>query len=352
MRRIVWPALALLAIAPACGDDSNSSDDGDPIDAPRVDARIIDATIDSSTADAAVDATELDAAVDAPPTIDAAVDAPPTIDAAVDAAVDAMVDAPPAVTGHLLLTEVKTVGGSEFIEIWNPTTATIDLRNYYLTDMNSYWRLPSSTAITPVASDFVARFPVGATIAPNAVITIATDGVAFIAPTTGFPTVTPTYTIQEPTAGATAMELVVADAGGNPGLTNGGEMVALFFWDGASDLVKDVDLVFAGPAGITGDNQFAAKGAVDGPDADTTTSDYAPDLNTLTPMGAATDGTAPSLKSYKRIANETGREVQTGAGNGITGDDETSEMTVVTWDSRALPAEYTDATPGVIPTIP
>ncbi len=350
MRRIVWPAFALLALAPACGDDSNSSDEGDPIDAARVDARIIDAVIDSSTVDAAIDAAPMiDAMIDGS-TPDASMPDASMPDASMPDA--SMPDAPPAVTGHLLLTEVKTVGGSEFIEIWNPTTATIDLRNYYLTDMNSYWRLPSSTAITPVASDFIARFPVGATIAPNAVITIATDGVAFIAPTTGFPTVTPTYTIQETTPGATAMELVVADAAGNPGLTNGGEMVALFFWDGASDNVKDVDLFFAGPANITGDNQFAAKGAVDGPDADTTATAYATDLNMITPMGAVTDGTAPSLKSYKRIAKETGREVQTGMGNGITGDDETSEMTVLTWDSRTLPAEYTDATPGVIPTIP
>lgn len=351
MRRIVWPALALLAIAPACGDDSNSSDDGDPIDAPRVDARIIDAPTDSSTADAAVDASEEepDAAIDASPMIDAAVDA------AIDAAVDAMIDAPPAVTGHLLITEVKTVGSSEFIEIWNPTTATVDLRNYYLTDLNTYWQLPAHVAgnvtLTADASDFLSRFPVGATLAPNAVITIAFDGAAFVAPTTGFPTVTPTYTIQEMTTGATAMETVLFGATNpNPGLTNTGEIVVLFAWDGASDNVKDVDIVLAGTPTSAG-NDVAAKSAVDGPDADSTTTAYATDLLTITDL-TVTDGTAPSLKSYKRIARETDREIQTGTGNGITGDDETTEMTVLTWDQRAMGAEYTDATPGVIPTIP
>jgi hypothetical protein len=278
------------------------------------------------------------------------------IDAAVP--IDAMIDAPLPVTGHLLLTEVKTVGSSEFIEIWNPTTATVDLRNYYLTDMSSYWRLPGHVAgndpITGDQTDFISRFPVGATIAPNAVITIALDGAAFILPTTGFPTVTPTYTVQETTAGSTAMETVLfGPTNPNPGLTNGGEIVALFSWDGASDNVKDVDIVLAG-SGIapTSPNNIQAKMAVDGPDADTTATPYATDLMTITQMGSPTPTAAPALKSHKRILRETGSEIQTGTGNGITGDDETTEMTVVTWDSQADAANYTDATPGVIPAIP
>lgn len=44
-------------------------------------------------------------------------------------------------------------------------------------------------------------------------------------------------------------------------------------------------------------------------------------------------------------ALETGFEQQTGAGNGLTGDDETSENTAMTWDTT-----FTLPTPGTVPT--
>ena len=47
----------------------------------------------------------------------------------------------------------------------------------------------------------------------------------------------------------------------------------------------------------------------------------------------------------KRMLGETGYETQGGAGNGITGDDETSENTRMTWDST-----FTAPTPGTAPT--
>lgn len=39
-------------------------------------------------------------------------------------------------------------------------------------------------------------------------------------------------------------------------------------------------------------------------------------------------------------------------GNGITGDDETSENLRMTWDSQAVATGYTAPTPGVIPVLP
>ena len=49
--------------------------------------------------------------------------------------------------------------------------------------------------------------------------------------------------------------------------------------------------------------------------------------------------------STKRILAETGHETQAGTGNGLGGDDETSEDTRMTWDST-----FTAATPGAAPT--
>src|SRR5690348_4476419 len=44
---------------------------------------------------------------------------------------------------HLLLSEVcLSPSGSEFIEITNPTGATVDLSTYYLSDNGNYWKLP------------------------------------------------------------------------------------------------------------------------------------------------------------------------------------------------------------------
>ena len=131
----------------------------------------------------------------------------------------------------------------------------------------------------------------------------------------------------------------------NPGLTNAGEMVALFFWDGVTDTVKDVDIVIGGNA-PTAANTIIAKTAVDGPDVDTTTTAYATDVpNPIFDM--ATD--TPNATSYKRIALETTQETQLGTGNGITGDDETSESIRTTWDSQAVSTGYTAGTPGVVP---
>jgi hypothetical protein len=74
------------------------------------------------------------------------------------------------------------------------------------------------------------------------------------------------------------------------GLTNDGEMVVLFYWDGASDRVADVDLAIAGGApGST--NTIAAKSAVDGPDGDTATTAYLTDALTIGDLASDTSAT-------------------------------------------------------------
>ncbi|KAB2895618.1 MAG: lamin tail domain-containing protein [Kofleriaceae bacterium] len=245
---------------------------------------------------------------------------------------------------HLLISEVKTTDASEFIEIYNPTTATIDLRNYYLTDHQSYFLLPGVVAGNPPMpttdnTDFLSRFPVGAMIAPGQVITVASDAVAFEA---AFSSV-PTYTLEE-LGNSTAMESVWAGGTPSRGLTNAGEMVALFFWDGATDTVADVDIFIAGNA-PTAPNTLIAKTPVDGPDGDTATTAYATDALTIQDM--QTD--SPNGTSYKRVLLETGYEAQAGTGNGLLGDDETSEMCRTTWDSQASGSGYTAGTPGTVP---
>jgi len=243
---------------------------------------------------------------------------------------DAMASTPDATPmgGHLLLSEVVLAPtGGEMVEIVNPTAATVDLSTYYVTDTPTYFRLPAGTQ-TIDTSDFIARFPAGATIAPGAVITVAIDSAANFQTTYA---VAPTYAV----TGGTMIVL----ASGTQTLTNGGEPIVLFRWDGASDRVTDVDIVNAGTPSA-GNALIDKSGiAIDGPDAGTTTTAYATDAMTIPTTTAPSSG-----KSIKRILAETGHETQNGTGNGPGGDDETSEQIGTTWDST-----YTAPTPGTSP---
>src|SRR5262245_11102548 len=102
------------------------------------------------------------------------IDAPAAADAAKDAPkADAAIDAPAAGALPLILTEVVlTPTAGEYVELANPSTDTIDLSTSYLSDSGNYFRLPEG-APTVDATDFVVKFPAGATLGPKATITVA-----------------------------------------------------------------------------------------------------------------------------------------------------------------------------------
>jgi hypothetical protein len=230
-------------------------------------------------------------------------------------------DAEPHVdSGHLLLSEVVvTPTTAEYIEIVNPTGAAIDLDDYYLADAGAYYQLPAGVPSLD-ASDFIVKFPAGSSIPAGGALTVALAAASDFQTAHG---VAPSFSM---ISGGTLMISVSSTAGST--LTNGGEPVVLFHWDGASDLVQDVDLLIVGAPTVG--NQLANKSAAaqDGPDAGTATSAYAGDANTLPTTTAPLAGA-----SLKRITSEAGHENQSGTGNGITGDDETSEQTGTTWDA-------------------
>lgn len=239
-------------------------------------------------------------------------------------------DGPPApqTPAKLLLTEVVLAPSTgELVEIANPGTTAIDLSTYYLSDSGSYFRVPAGSP-TVDSTDFIVKFPAGAQIPAHGVITVAIDTAANFTAAYG---TAPTYALATMTPVASS---------GVPSLTNAGEIVVLFSWDGASDTVRDVDMLLAGVP--TAGNGIVDKSGVviDGPDADTTGTAYKPDARTLAPQAS----TPASGKSTKRLAQE-GAFQSSGAGNGVTGGDETSEDTAQTWDSTfSLP------TPGAVPT--
>lgn len=291
-----------------------------PVEDVPADARV---TVDAPKA--AIDASDVDAAPGAP---DAQVAGTPDAKIAFDAMMPP--DSTPLVLHGLLLSEIVLAPtGSEFIEIVNPTASAVAIGDYYLSDNGTYWQLPAN-AQTLDTTDFIVKFPAGAQIPAHGVITVAIDTAASFQTAYG---AAPTYSIADGT-----MTSVAGSA--TPSLTNAGEPVILFAWDGQSDLVTDVDMMIAGTpttANALGSKSGAAQ---DGPDVGATTSTYATDANTLAPQTAPGSG-----KSTKRLLLDTGHQTAAGTGNGVDGVDCTSEDTAVTWDGTA----YTAPTPGAVP---
>src|SRR4029450_1371909 len=91
----------------------------------------------------------------------------------------------------------------------------------------------------------------------------------------------------------------------------------------------------------TGGNDFAGKtgSCIDGPDPDFTFSCFVPDGMTMPVM---TDVAGAGF-SYKRIQLEGKNEVHS-FGNGLLGDDETTEDISVTWDGSGV--AFSPPTPG------
>ncbi|MDP1922870.1 MAG: hypothetical protein Q8L14_41890, partial [Myxococcales bacterium] len=247
-------------------------------------------------------------------------------------------------TNHLVISEVAvTPSPGEFIEVWNPTAAAISLTNvrvYNATFPGSdagvacqYPFVVSGGACgTGPFGDFNLQFPAGATIAPGEFQTIAITGApnycAFHSCVTR-----PTYElvgvgqIDDPLVANMlgdfdnrAGNFVGADGGGGQGfLTNGGEEVVLYSWDGVSSTVRDLDYVIWG----TGTSYRVDK---------TTQPGYQPDTAIGLQRPAA--GTASASTSWQRVCTNESAERKTG-GNGVTGHDETSEDLDVSWALQA-----------------
>ena len=227
---------------------------------------------------------------------------------------------------HLLISEIAvSPSDGEFVEIFNPTSQTIDLSNYYLTDAtfaggNTYYYniVTGSNAGGGDFGDFHARFPEGATIAPGEFQTIAMNGSGFVSTYQ----LQPTYELYDTDPSIPDMrEALPGSINGQGGLTNSGEVVILYFWDGQSDLVQDVDYVVWGDKAEAVDKTGVS---IDGPDPDTTPSTYLDD--TPIDQQISVSSAEPHLvgESIQRVSLIEHGEKLVG-GNGITGHDETSE---------------------------
>jgi len=243
----------------------------------------------------------------------------------------------PASSPILLSEVVLTPDAAEMIEIVNTSSQDVDLSTYYLSDSGNYYRMPKDKTVD--LTDFIVKFPAGAVIKGHTALTIAIDTPSNFS--SAYNLLLPSYSLRDGSMTTIAMS-------GTPNLTNAGEPIILFQWDGQSDLVRDVDILIAGVPSATNSLPNKSNITQDGPDPGSETSQYAVDAHTIAPQAAAPGSGAAPL-STKRIALEDGHETQTGGGNGPAGHDETSEDTSVTWDDGSALHPFTPATPGDVP---
>ena len=246
---------------------------------------------------------------------------------------------------RLMMTEfVVTPTAGEFVEIYNPNSFPVDLTDVYITDATFaggdvyYYQIVTGGGGGGSFGDWFARFPAGASIGAGEFQTVSLNGSIGFMNTYG---VAPTYEIWEDDAAPDAIpDMVEATPGsippsvGGSGLTNSGEFCTIFYWDGQSDLVVDLDYVVYGDKVEAVDKTGVS---IDGPDADSTPSTYLPDtaIASQTSVNGAVGQPHASGNSAQRALLSEGLETRSG-GNGITGDgllgnDETSERTDETW---------------------
>jgi hypothetical protein len=213
-------------------------------------------------------------------------------------------------TRALLLSEVVTgPPNAELVEIYNPSAVEVSLENVYLADYADYYLLTEGGG-TPGADDFRVSFPAGATVSAGGRVVVA------VGSATSFDSVygqMPDYDLDDADAGAPAMEGNI----GSSAALGGNEMLVLFTWDGASDLVQDVDYLVWGDTSEAMDKSNVTVGA----------STYLQETPVAMQSAAASP---PSNQALSRCLLGEGVEVSAG-GNGLGGSDETSEDHANTW---------------------
>lgn len=247
----------------------------------------------------------------------------------------------------LLLTEVViTPDNAEFVELHNTTGQALDLSDVYITDATFangntfYYQIVNGAGGGGSFGDFHARFPNGASIAAGEYQTIALSGSSSFEAAYGF---SPTYELYEDGAADGIPDMREAFAGSINGQgdlsegVNNGEVLVLYYWDGQTDLVSDIDYVVWGDKVEAVDKSGVS---IDGPDADGNVSAYLNDTS-IAAQAVLDQSSHAGGNSWQRVALDEGSETATG-GNGLDGADETSEPLRLTWgEGLATPGAAT-----------
>lgn len=255
-----------------------------------------------------------------------------------------------APANHLLISEVG-IGtsvqtndqSSEYIEIYNPTSQPILLDNYFITDTNAYTSHPwtADGKVQGNTTDHLVKFPAGTILAPGQVAVVCGGASNFFleffnndkANWDAVPGDPLLFELGE--TDATVPNVITMNNSvdrslnfslTNPGTTNG-EMAIIGYWNGKTDFVYDVDIAAWGTMPTSNANRFVPK----------TTPNYFSDAGDHATLNIGDSGNIAV-----RTSNDEGAEATTG-GNGITGQDETTEAGASTF---ILFSDRTLATPG------
>lgn len=220
---------------------------------------------------------------------------------------------------HLLITEVVLQpSAGEYIRISNPTASAVDLSNYYLTDGTDktndkyYYNLPDSVDYWSGSSfDFIARFPALSIGAGQTLVLGLANHSDYLA----------TYgdsadlSLREDMMDAISGQSSIGNL--NLKLDNTAETLILFYWDGLSNTIQDVEYLIWGTDSTTASAYMLDKSGVSGYLNDTP-------IGNQSYMPTHFDGSKLIRNSHEGTESSLG-------GNGITGHDETSENLAETW---------------------
>ena len=210
---------------------------------------------------------------------------------------------------HLVFNRISVnPNEAELIEIYNPTNETINLSNYYLSDQNDYYNWIFGNSSNLNSRDFVIKFPEGSEIKSQEsflITTLSNDD--FFDYYDGMPDISLIDTNFE-----------ISEIGLSAGLDNSQEMLILFYWDGVSEIIQDVDYFLWGST-LRGFSKTIDEGY--------TYNDTSIEDQFFIRNYSDSDFT-DSLYVRNNISENS--EIQLD-GNGITGHDETSENFVESW---------------------
>ena len=231
---------------------------------------------------------------------------------------------------HLVFSEVVlTPSDGEYVQITNPTANDIDMSDYYLTDAtdgsgNAYYNLPSGSGYWSGSGfDFICRFPAGYSLAAGTSMKVSLRDNESYVNTYGE---SADLSLNEDLLDAIDGSSTKGNAS-TPKLDNTSETLVLFYWDGTSATVKDVDYLLWG-----GNSYGIDKSTVTGYQSDTPVSSQS-----FMPVHATNE------KLIRAENGGEGSESQS-SGNGITGHDETSEPLSDTWITASLISSKPDIT--------
>tara|TARA_B100001142_G_scaffold76108_1_gene76872 strand:+ start:1400 stop:2914 length:1515 start_codon:yes stop_codon:yes gene_type:complete len=224
---------------------------------------------------------------------------------------------------HLVFDRITvTPTDAEIVSIYNPTSNPIDLSDYYITDSNNYYNLPSGSDFwSGNVSDFIARFPDNQFIAPNESLVLSLHTNQKFSDYYGYNS---DLALFEDMRDAVSNQTTISfgqQFSSLDFLNDNTEMLMLFKWEEGNNAVQDIDYFIWGNTS-TGVDKTGVSGYVE--DTDLVNQFY--------------QSNHDENFTYIRflLNNSEGAEKSTG-GNGVDGDDETSENFDETWNIVLAP---------------